>query len=280
MKLYGFGCSYTKWHWNTWFDYLVEITGLPGVNLAAPGNSNEIIHESVYLQEEVCDPDSLFLIMWTLPYRQSVYVGENNISILANMYKTDADCLEELYCHRLDNLPYLPMGDWLPIDNLYFDSFEGYNRRLNILLSSVVNLLGNRKFLIMHADDHEHKIKSCLEHCRYYNQLRNEKKILKTCFDSVPSYVLDKHPLPLEHLNQAKNIAAHLDLPIDQKRLQDLLIEASTQSHRIKELKDSIIKNHPDDPKLTKGKFHSLMKSIIKKPTIRTVKIALDRNSD
>lgn len=266
MTLYGFGCSYTKYHWKTWFDYLSEMTGIRSVNLAATGNSNEIIHESIFLQEETCDPEGIFLIMWTHPCRTSIYVDSTNIQSLSDIF--DTEFVVDLYCHRLNQLPYCPTTVLSkPEDNkLMFDGKDGSMRRLSVMMASALKMLENRRFLMMHALDSDH----------YEKKLSN----VKSGFD-IPDFetinqVIDFHPLPIEHLKLAKRIADRLNLTVNDDRVKDLESEAAAQSKKIEVLIKNLEEKEISNIHLARSRYKKMLPAITKKPVFRTLDIVTD----
>mgnify|MGYP003624740951 FL=1 len=41
--IYTYGCSFTKWRWSTWSDWLEKYTEQTVTNFAWPGNFNQLI---------------------------------------------------------------------------------------------------------------------------------------------------------------------------------------------------------------------------------------------
>lgn len=63
--IHTFGCSFTKWHWPTWADWLSEYTGESLINWAHPGFSNDLIFQQIlHHADDFKQQDSIY-IMWT-----------------------------------------------------------------------------------------------------------------------------------------------------------------------------------------------------------------------
>ena len=63
--IYTLGCSFTKWRWHTWSDWLAEYTNEPVVNLAWPGLSNEVIYWELLNRVNTIDSLDTVYIMLT-----------------------------------------------------------------------------------------------------------------------------------------------------------------------------------------------------------------------
>lgn len=60
--IYALGCSFTKWFWPTWADYLQEYKG-PVTNLAWPGLSNEVMYWELLARADTLTPTDEVYIM-------------------------------------------------------------------------------------------------------------------------------------------------------------------------------------------------------------------------
>lgn len=69
--IYTYGCSFTKWRWHTWSDWLGEYTDEPVTNLAWPGNSNQTILYQI-LSTDISDYDTVY-VMLTAPNRTGMW---------------------------------------------------------------------------------------------------------------------------------------------------------------------------------------------------------------
>jgi hypothetical protein len=82
--IHTFGCSFTRWHWPTWADWLARYQDKPLINHAGPGYTNELIYHQVLANlDRIQSSDSIY-IMWT---------GSNRVS---QWY--DADYVERHRC--------------------------------------------------------------------------------------------------------------------------------------------------------------------------------------
>jgi hypothetical protein len=70
--IYTLGCSFTKWFWHTWGDWLEEYSTEPVTNLAWPGLSNEVIYWELMSRKNQITKDDTVMVMLT---------GSNRISI-------------------------------------------------------------------------------------------------------------------------------------------------------------------------------------------------------
>ena len=63
--IYTLGCSFTKWHWPTWSDWLAVYTKRPVTNWAYPGLTNSAIYYKLLdCMQSITDRDQVY-IMWT-----------------------------------------------------------------------------------------------------------------------------------------------------------------------------------------------------------------------
>jgi hypothetical protein len=61
--IYTLGCSFTKWFWPTWADYLQEYKG-PVTNLAWPGLSNEVMYwELLNRADAITSDDEVYIML-------------------------------------------------------------------------------------------------------------------------------------------------------------------------------------------------------------------------
>jgi len=62
---YTLGCSFTKWFWHTWSDWLAEYSAEPVVNLGWPGIANETIYWELMSRRNSITKDDTVYIMLT-----------------------------------------------------------------------------------------------------------------------------------------------------------------------------------------------------------------------
>jgi hypothetical protein len=62
--IYTLGCSFTKWHWPTWADWLAGYQG-PVVNWAYPGYNNQLIYWLLMERLDRLSTNDHVYIMWT-----------------------------------------------------------------------------------------------------------------------------------------------------------------------------------------------------------------------
>jgi len=71
--IYTFGCSFTKWFWPTWSDWLQEYQNTTVINLAWPGFSNETIYWELLSRKNDISSDDTIYIMLTGSNRERVW---------------------------------------------------------------------------------------------------------------------------------------------------------------------------------------------------------------
>ena len=75
--IYTLGCSFTKWFWHTWSDWLEEYSQEPVTNLGWPGISNETIYwELMSRRNSISEADTVY-VMLTGNNRVSVWYDNN-----------------------------------------------------------------------------------------------------------------------------------------------------------------------------------------------------------
>ena len=71
--IYTLGCSFTKWFWHTWSDWLAEYSQEPVVNLAWPGVSNDVVYWQLMARQHSITKDDTVIIMLTGSNRTSIW---------------------------------------------------------------------------------------------------------------------------------------------------------------------------------------------------------------
>ena len=69
--IYTFGCSFTKWYWPTWSDWLEAYSGQSIQNLAYPGHTNEHIYYQLLTQGNTLTANDTVYIAWGANHRAS-----------------------------------------------------------------------------------------------------------------------------------------------------------------------------------------------------------------
>lgn len=63
--IYTLGCSFTKWCWPTWSDWIASYQSQPVKNLAHSGYTNSLIYyQLLQISENLCQDDCVY-VMWT-----------------------------------------------------------------------------------------------------------------------------------------------------------------------------------------------------------------------
>ena len=71
--IYTLGCSFTKWHWPTWSDWLVAYSDQSVTNLAYPGHTNQQIYYQLLSLTDAIGPDDTVYIAWGHSHRVSCW---------------------------------------------------------------------------------------------------------------------------------------------------------------------------------------------------------------
>jgi hypothetical protein len=62
--VYAFGCSFTKWFWPTWADWLQKYTNEQVINLGWPGIANETIYWELFARKEyISSKDTVYIML-------------------------------------------------------------------------------------------------------------------------------------------------------------------------------------------------------------------------
>ena len=77
--IYTLGCSFTKWYWPTWADWLQEYQG-PVTNLAWPGASNKTIYWELLNRSDSIIPQDQVYVMLTGNNRASMWYDQEWIN--------------------------------------------------------------------------------------------------------------------------------------------------------------------------------------------------------
>lgn len=63
--IYTLGCSFTKYYWPTWSDWLGHYTQSPVANMAYPGFTNDLIYNQILSRYQYITPNDRVYVMWT-----------------------------------------------------------------------------------------------------------------------------------------------------------------------------------------------------------------------
>ena len=63
--IYTLGCSFTKWYWPTWSDWLQAYVDQQVTNWAYPGHTNAVIYYTLLTKAKHLTPNDSVYIMWT-----------------------------------------------------------------------------------------------------------------------------------------------------------------------------------------------------------------------
>lgn len=71
--IYTLGCSFTKWYWHTWSDWLAEYVQQPVTNLAWPGLSNQTMYWELFNRCDTITAQDQVYVMLTGANRSSAW---------------------------------------------------------------------------------------------------------------------------------------------------------------------------------------------------------------
>lgn len=83
--IYTLGCSFTKWHWPTWADWVRDYLQQPVDNLAGSGYTNALIYQQLLTRCNQITKNDTVYIMWTGSNRNCVWYDRE--------YVEQQDCL-------------------------------------------------------------------------------------------------------------------------------------------------------------------------------------------
>jgi hypothetical protein len=112
MRLFTFGCSYTRWHWPTWADIIARDIGCHYENWAEPGLGNVGIQHKML----ECDlknkftADDLVLVAWSGWTREDRYLGASySMKFLEKYWHLENDIMKNAtaiitanQCHNIN----------------------------------------------------------------------------------------------------------------------------------------------------------------------------------
>lgn len=212
MKIYVFGCSFTKYIWPTWADILQnENTDIEFYNFALPGIGNRRIFlriQELFLKGKISSNDKI-LVLWTSWHREDRFVNnkwanEGNIfasksfdnTFIKKYWNEDFDVINNassiISANNMFNIDF--NGIWLdvgnaeqynncnvPETNLYKtmnDKFEFYNSKLPKFTK--FNHSKNTNFFGQSSDGHP----DILCHCNFASAVA-DKLDLKNCHRNI-----------------------------------------------------------------------------------------------
>lgn len=247
-RLFTFGCSMTKYHWPTWADILGRQWEY-FENWGNPGSGNTFIFDSLI----ECDtrnkftPNDSIIVMWSGIARIDYY-QQNRWSHMVNRFARD-DASQPFSCpdgYEILSYPLFTAADqYLKSKNLNYKlcSFHSYDEgsRAGVLYKETLSKIKCVKF--SSVPKKITRIKNNAEIELLYQRLsgkdwpsldkileKNFNPINSTIADEIVEFVqliendphfkltqtteIDRHPLPVDHLNAIKDIAP--DVTVDQ----------------------------------------------------------------
>lgn len=192
MSWATFGCSFTKYHWYTWADFL-KINVKKFKNYGVPGSSNEYICRQILKNGKSHES---IVVMW------SGYDRVHNDNFLkskgfnSGIYQLDNVSNEQLLERTLE---YIWLANRFCRDN----NIKIYNFSMTVLeIGETKKIIPMPQYLdIGHKNWPIDMVQYCLDNPSKYSPLR-----------------LDNHPLPSEHYNYFKNIIS----PVINVQCQDI----------------------------------------------------------
>ena len=122
-RFFAFGCSFTKYKWKTWADFLADELDIEYHNFALPGAGNEYIFHNIVEANEIYNfkHDDLVIVCWTNFCREDRFINDKWL------------CSGNVYSYNvLDK-------DWI---DKWFD-LKGAFKKTCVSIASTTNLLEN-----------------------------------------------------------------------------------------------------------------------------------------
>lgn len=234
-NFYAFGCSFTKYQYPTWADILIEYfkdNNVEGFNNGRTGSGNQLISSRIWEQHanKNFTKNDIVVICWSNFFRDDRYINGKGWhcpgSIFHNRFSAPA---------TINNFTFTNENQWKDVAHfLYRDcmiitsTLEGLkNTGAKVISTHVIDPYSDNDLLdITDLNYFLKKYKTWLEPnvCAIQNFLseqwiENDNTRPKYRHESSPlEWVIEDHPLPLEHYSYVENILApRLDIELSKK---------------------------------------------------------------
>lgn len=200
-RFFAYGCSFTKYYYPTWADIIISDTK-EGYNCGRLGSGNQLIANRIWETNAVkkFNSDDTIIIMWSNFFREDTY--KNGWETKGNIffYKDNIS---------IDDLPYYVYRDC----NLISSTIIALKQTgANVISTSINNpykdelLLENTKIkeiLNRYKEWVYPQTKTITEFCNYPGI---EKDKTRPHYLLEGKWIIEDHPLPLEHCNYVENV--------------------------------------------------------------------------
>lgn len=132
--IHTFGCSFTKWYWHTWSDWLQEYSNDIVVNHGWPGVSNDTIYWEILNNFSTINNLDTVYVMFTGNNRQSVWYDNDWIS--------EQDCRE--YFPNQEGLLEFSSKSWVGMHRTHPD----HDQSLTHMLINQFNIIYQTQMLL------------------------------------------------------------------------------------------------------------------------------------
>lgn len=200
-RFFSFGCSFTKYYYPTWADILVY-NHVEGYNFGKLGSGNQLIANRIWETNarKKFNKEDTIIIMWSNFFREDTYKDGWQTKGNVFFYKDDV---------TIDDLPYYVYRDCNTIQSTLLALKQ---TGANVISTSINNPYTDNALL------QYDKIKEILELYRPW-VMPQTKTITEQCYypgiekdKTRPQYLLngkwiiEDHPLPLEHCNFVESV--------------------------------------------------------------------------
>ena len=195
-RLFTIGCSFTKYHWNTWADYCGS-KYKEHINLARTGAGNQFIAKTIteaFIDYDIT-PNDRIVIQWSSCQREDRYLSEVDHNGRYNYWRVVGNIFKQSYydddwVEKYTTLEHFVKRDFMLIHNTYY-MLKYHN--IPFVMTSMVDL---------YPPYHEKEIMQLS--MKYVDILQEIKPSMKkVIFNNVwPDKKTreDQHPTPEEHI--------------------------------------------------------------------------------
>lgn len=200
-RFFAYGCSFTKYYYPTWADIIIS-DSKEGYNCGRLGSGNELIANRIWEThaKKKFNSDDTIIIMWSNFFREDSYDQGWQTKGNIFFYKDNIN---------LENLPYYVYRDC----NIITSTLIALSKTgANVISTSINNpytdelLLENKKIKdILHTyKEWVHPQTTTITEFCTYPGIEKDKTRPQYLLDG--KWLIEDHPLPLEHCNYVENV--------------------------------------------------------------------------
>lgn len=206
-RFFAFGCSFTKYHWPTWADYLAQKLGCESYNFGEEACGNEyIFHKLIETNAtyKFTDKD-LVIVCWTNFAREDRYKN-NKWQFAGNLYTTNMYSQEWVKQYFDLRGALIKTSGYLAACTHVLEHVQ-----CKYLYSSMMPMqLSNKDNKFYSTDDYKDVFETYKE---YYSNSNFLPSMVKYLYDSLPycrnpepETPGDNHPSVIQHQNYVDNV--------------------------------------------------------------------------